>query len=600
MVNHGDRIVALEQTVDGLLPIMDMVPELRTSLGQRLDDLDRRVLQAEVDIENISRDSEGDRQTTATEAAEIFGKFEGLQQERAEDLAYRAQEADRVTAMQQTIDDLTDKLNVVNAALQGLLRGGGNQVGGAANPTSATQKLKIPEPKPYSGARNAKEVENFIFDVEQYFDAVGGLEEAKKVATAAMYLQGDAKLWWRVKYEAIKAGEDALETWAELKAAIRLQFFPENVEYNSRRKLRELRQTKSVRDYVREFSALMLSIRDMGDKDKLFTFLEGLKPYARMELQRQRVDTLPKAIQAAECLGDYQMEARKDRPQPPTRAGFKGGQSSNGGPSRSGGDRSSTKPKAPSTGSNSAASNNNDRGRKPPSGCRHCGGPHWNNECPHAQMNAHQTFDDGTDDDSDDADQTEPVGAFNAIVGSISEALAETSAGIRKKKDPCPVTKKGKKKADDETPLKHERTLMFVEMKVNGKPIRAMVDTGATHNYLASTQVERLGLVVGKGRGRVKAINSPPQPVGGIAKEVPMKLGPYEGKFNLRVVIINDFELIVGLEFLRQTNTMPVPYADMLLMMGANGAKPCVIPCNTPTVINSGRIIINRNAKDEN
>ncbi|XP_070025193.1 uncharacterized protein [Nicotiana sylvestris] len=284
--------------------------------------------------------------------------------------------------MEQTIDDLTDKLNVVNAALQVLLRGGGNQIGGAANPTSATQKLKIPEPKPYSGARNAKEVENFIFDVEQYFDVVGGLEEAKKLATADMYLQGDAKLWWRLKYEAIKASEDALKTWAELNAAIRLQFFPENVEYNSRRKLRELCQTKSVRDYVREFSALMLSIRDMGDKDKLFTFLEGLKPYARMELQRQQVDTLPKAIQVAECLGDYQMEARNDRPQPPARAVFKGGQSSNGGPSRSGGDRSSTKPKAPSTGSNSAASNNNDRGRKPPLGCRHCGGPHWNNECP--------------------------------------------------------------------------------------------------------------------------------------------------------------------------------------------------------------------------
>ncbi|XP_070004507.1 uncharacterized protein [Nicotiana sylvestris] len=300
----------------------------------------------------------------------------------------------------------------------------------------------------------------------------------------------------------------------------------------------------------------MLSIRDIGYKDKLFTFLEGLKPYARMELQRQRVDTLPKAIQAAECLGDYQIEARKDKPQPPARAGFKVGQSSNGGPSRSGGDQGSTKPKAPSTSSNSAASNNNDQGRKPPLRCRHCGEPHWNNECPHVQMNAHKTFDNGTDDDSDDADQTEPVGVFNAIVGSISEALAETSAGIRKKKDPCLVTKEGKKKADEETPLKHERTLMFVEMKV-----------------------ERLGLVVGKGRGRVKAINASPQLVGGIAKEVPVKLGPYEGKFNLRVVIIDDFELIVGFEFLRQTNTMPVPYADMLLMMGANGTKPCTIPC---------------------
>ncbi|XP_070020446.1 uncharacterized protein [Nicotiana sylvestris] len=194
-------------------------------------------------------------------------------------------------------------------------------------------------------------------------------------------------------------------------------------------------------------------------------------------------------------------------------------------------------------------------------------------------MNAHLAFTDGTDGDTDDADQTEPVGAFNAIVGSISKALAGTSAGIRKKKDPYPSTKKGKKKADERTHPKQKRTLMFVEMKVNGKLIRAMIDTCATHNYLASAQVERLGLVVGKGRGSVKAINSPPQSVGEIAKEVPVKLGPYKGKFNLRVVIIDDFELIVRLEFLRQTNTMLVPYASMLLMMGANGTKPFIISC---------------------
>ncbi|XP_070005921.1 uncharacterized protein [Nicotiana sylvestris] len=148
------------------------------------------------------------------------------------------------------------------------------------------QKLKILEPKPYDGSRDAKEVENFIFDIEQYFNAVGQLEETKKVATDAMYLQGDAKLLWRVKYEAIRAGEDTLQTWAELKAAIRLQFFPENVKYNARRKLRELRQTRVVRECVREFSALMLNICDMGDKDKLFAFIEGLKPHARTELQR--------------------------------------------------------------------------------------------------------------------------------------------------------------------------------------------------------------------------------------------------------------------------------------------------------------------------
>ncbi|XP_070020438.1 uncharacterized protein [Nicotiana sylvestris] len=201
-----------------------------------------------------------------------------------------------------------------------------------------------------------------------------------------MYLQGDAKLWWRGKYEAIKIGEDTLQTWDELKASIHLQFFPEIVEYNARRKLRELRHTRSVLEYVHEFSTLMLNIRDMGDKDKLFAFIEGLKPHACTELQRQRVDTLPKAIQAAECLGDYHLGTQNDRTQPPIQGGFNGNHPSNGGPSKSGGDRSASKTKTSPSSSNSiVVSINNNHGRKPPSECRHCGGAHWNNDLPKHQ-----------------------------------------------------------------------------------------------------------------------------------------------------------------------------------------------------------------------
>ena len=54
----------------------------------------------------------------------------------------------------------------------------------------------------------------------------------------------------------------------------------------------------------------------------------------------------------------------------------------------------------------------------------------------------------------------------------------------------------------------NSKGLLFVDLLVNGKPVRAMVDTGATHNYLATTEVERLGLVLEKGVGKVKAINS--------------------------------------------------------------------------------------------
>ncbi|KAK2969076.1 hypothetical protein RJ640_021115 [Escallonia rubra] len=46
--------------------------------------------------------------------------------------------------------------------------------------------------------------------------------------------------------------------------------------------------------------------------------------------------------------------------------------------------------------------------------------------------------------------------------------------------------------------------LVYVDIKVNGKAIRAMVDTGATHNYISSTEVERLGLTLEKGCGRRK------------------------------------------------------------------------------------------------
>ncbi|KAL0348242.1 UNVERIFIED_CONTAM: hypothetical protein Sangu_1052000 [Sesamum angustifolium] len=89
----------------------------------------------------------------------------------------------------------------------------------------AGARLRIPEPKAYSGARDAKEVENFLFDMEQYFLAANVEDEARKVSTATMYLTGDAKLWWRTKYAEIQANQVRLDTWALLREAIREQFF---------------------------------------------------------------------------------------------------------------------------------------------------------------------------------------------------------------------------------------------------------------------------------------------------------------------------------------------------------------------------------------
>ncbi|KAL0313105.1 UNVERIFIED_CONTAM: hypothetical protein Sradi_5709800 [Sesamum radiatum] len=76
----------------------------------------------------------------------------------------------------------------------------------------AGARLQIPEPKTYGGARDAKDVENFLFDMEQYFLAANVEDEARKVLTARMYLTGDAKLWWRTKYSEIQANQVRMDT----------------------------------------------------------------------------------------------------------------------------------------------------------------------------------------------------------------------------------------------------------------------------------------------------------------------------------------------------------------------------------------------------
>ncbi|KAL0304835.1 UNVERIFIED_CONTAM: hypothetical protein Scaly_3006800 [Sesamum calycinum] len=179
---------------------------------------------------------------------------------------------DLVMNLEEKVSSLETEITVLNSELRNVNRW--------------SKKWPVPL-EAYGGARDAKEVENFLFDMEQYFLAANVEDEARKVSTATMYLTGDAKLCWCTKYAEIQANQVRLDTWALLREAIREQFFPENVEYNARRALRKW-SIQAPWGYVKTFSALMLDIRDMSEKDKLFTFMEGLKLWVRLELQRQR------------------------------------------------------------------------------------------------------------------------------------------------------------------------------------------------------------------------------------------------------------------------------------------------------------------------
>ncbi|KAK2982534.1 hypothetical protein RJ640_023750 [Escallonia rubra] len=448
-----------------------------------------------------------------------------------------------------------------------------------------SSRPRVPEPKSYGGARDAKELENFLFDIEQYFRAIRVDSEATKVSMAAMYLVGDAKLWWRKKYAEIEDGSCVINTWDILKRELRSQFFPENTAFNARKVLLEYKHTGSVREYCHAFFALMLDISDMSAFDRLFFFMEGLKPWAHTELNRRRVNNLNEAIIAAESLSDYNSE-----PQRPSQRGnlsrSNGGKKPGGqAPSQCWGSKSSWVSNSSTQQKNGVvfkakpdASTSGEVKKPAFRGCFLCQGPHVIANCPHRQMmnaffdnigqvqrgeqsgsqSRHPPTEEQTD--AQDYEEEDVVGAFpqwcNAMTTQVGNP-EESSTG-EKPKDMPP-----KKKGD--VPGKG---LMYVDIKVNGKAIRAMVDTGATHNYISSTEVERLGLTLKKGCGRVKAINSAAQPVMGIARSVLIKIGPYEGRTNFSVVIMDDFKLILGLEFLRDTKTTVMPCTNSLAMLG--------------------------------
>ena len=47
--------------------------------------------------------------------------------------------------------------------------------------------------------------------------------------------------------------------------------------------LKRLKQIGAVRDYVKDFSSLMLDIKNMYDEDKLLNFMFGLQGWAHIE-----------------------------------------------------------------------------------------------------------------------------------------------------------------------------------------------------------------------------------------------------------------------------------------------------------------------------
>ncbi|KAK9148304.1 hypothetical protein Scep_007061 [Stephania cephalantha] len=325
------------------------------------------------------------------------------------------------------------------------------------------------------------------------------------------------------------AGRPKIVDWEVLKRELKDQFLPTNAAWQAREALRKLKQTGSVRDYVKEFSSLLLDIKNMSEEDKLFNFTTGLQTWAQAELRRQGVKDLPGAIAAADSLVDFKTSSSPSEGKGKEKKPFKTHQKKGEKKPFSPKPRQRLSKPAPKSDPRPSSSSSG-------KGCFICNGPHRARDCPKKEkLSALIAEDEGQP-------RMNPLQLLNAI----QQAKTSPSEG-----------------------------LMYVDAEVNKKRVLAMVDSGATHSFVADHMVGKLGLDLVE-NSTMKAMNSEAKRIQGMATDVNLKVGSWEGKINLMVVPLDDFDVILGNDLLHIGSIALMSFLRGLFVM--NKSHPCFVP----------------------
>lgn len=96
----------------------------------------------------------------------------------------------------------------------------------------------------------------------------------------------------------------------------------------------------------------------------------------------------------------------------------------------------------------------------------------------------------------------------------------------------------------------NKKGLMFVDVKIAGQSMSALVDTGATDLFISEEAAKKVGLKVEKRAGWLKTVNSKEVPTFGMARDVDVQIGLWSSKEAIEVIPLDDYDFVIGLDFL--------------------------------------------------
>uniref|UniRef100_A0A5K0WI92 Ty3 transposon capsid-like protein domain-containing protein n=1 Tax=Nymphaea colorata TaxID=210225 RepID=A0A5K0WI92_9MAGN len=228
-----------------------------------------------------------------------------------EEMKLMREQMAELVAMNQSLSNLVkilqDKVAGLRASNQKLLR-----TNSASNSQERSSRVDVQRPMKYSDSRDARAIDNFLFQVDYYMNLQNVVEEDLKIKTVAMLLEGDAMAWWRRKMLDIENGDCTIRTFDDFRKQLKGYFMPVDAERHAYQLVANLKQTGALRDYIRAYQKVMLDVPMMPEKDKLHWFIIGLQSWAQADVERSNPKTLEQAYVATERLADTQRKSYTD------------------------------------------------------------------------------------------------------------------------------------------------------------------------------------------------------------------------------------------------------------------------------------------------
>lgn len=138
----------------------------------------------------------------------------------------------------------------------------------------------------FDGPRNPVKVYSFLSSINLHFAVKNIEEDSKKVLIFGSHLTNEAQIWFNNL-----VGENfGLYPYEEVVEQFKTRFLPINYAEKARLKIKDIKQTSTVNDFIKRFNELIpfLPTEYQTEQFKMDMFKDGLKPLVRSNVVAQK------------------------------------------------------------------------------------------------------------------------------------------------------------------------------------------------------------------------------------------------------------------------------------------------------------------------